>query len=111
MLLLSQPGGATAVPTSYGGAALCAWQQAQLQPTHGTPMVTGSIACSCRRSTYGHGLHHLRLQAQLEPTQDGAFKADDPLYLLLALAKKFRFVNADSLSLEATYTNGTQRLR
>jgi hypothetical protein len=51
------------------------------------------------------------LQAQLEPTHDGAFKADDPLYLLLALAKKFRFVNAHSLSLEATYTNGTQRLR
>ena len=61
--------------------------------------------------TDGYRLHYLRLQAQLEPTQDGAFKADDPLYLLLALAKKFRFVNADSLSLEATYTNGTQRLR
>ena len=61
--------------------------------------------------TDGYRLHSLRLQAQLEPTQDGAFKADDPLYLLLALAKKFRFVNADSLSLEATYTNGTQRLR
>lgn len=76
MLLLSQPGGATLLPTSYGAAPLCAWQQ-----------------------------------AQLDPTLDGIFKADDPLYLLLALAKKFRFVEAHSLALEAAYTNGTQRLR
>ena len=68
VLLLSQPGGATTVPTSYGGGALCAWQQ-----------------------------------AQLEPTRDGAFKADDPLYLLLALAKKFRFVAAASLYLTASH--------
>ena len=76
MLLLSQPGGATLLPSSYGATPLCAWQQ-----------------------------------AQLDPTLDGIFKADDPLYLLLALAKKFRFVDAHSLALEATYTDGTQRLR
>ena len=76
VLLLSQPGGATLLPSSYGAAPLCAWQQ-----------------------------------AQLDPTLDGIFKADDPLYLLLALAKKFRFVDAHALALEATYTNGTQRLR
>ena len=74
------------------------WLQAPLHT------VAGVIIC-------GHRLHYIRLQAQLEPTHDGAFKADDPLYLLLALAKKFRFVNAHSLSLEATYTNGTQQLR
>ena len=63
VLLLSQPGGATLLPTSYGAAPLCAWQQ-----------------------------------AQLDPTLDGIFKADDPLYLLLALAKKFRFVDAHALA-------------
>ena len=84
MLLLSQPGGATAVPTSYGGAALCAWQQAQLEPTHGPPMVTGWTHSVAGSVTYGYRLPYLRLQAQLEPTHDGAFKADDPLYLPLA---------------------------
>ena len=33
VLLLSQPDGATSVPTAYSGNDLCEWQRSQLDPT------------------------------------------------------------------------------
>ena len=33
-------------------------------------------------------------QSQLDPTHDGAFKQNDAVYLLNALAKKYRFLDA-----------------
>ena len=38
-------------------------------------------------------------QQQLDPTLDGAFKQNDAVYLLLALAKKYRFVGNASLAI------------
>jgi hypothetical protein len=56
LLLQAGPG---AIPTAYGGAAICAWSQSQLDPSH-----------------------------------DGDFKQNDVVYLLNALAKKYRFVES-----------------
>ena len=57
--LLAAGAAAIALPTQYGGAGLCEWQQ-----------------------------------QQLDPTLDGRFQQNDVVYLLLALAKKYRFVAA-----------------
>ena len=57
--LLAAGAAAIALPTQYGGAALCGWQQ-----------------------------------QQLDPTLDGRLQQNDVVYLLRALAKKYRFVAA-----------------
>ena len=73
VLLLAQAP-QTTIPTEYNSAALCAWQQSQLDPTH-----------------------------------DGAFKQTDAVYLLNALAKKYRFL--DSIAAGELSSGGTAALQ
>ena len=62
--LLAAGAAAIALPAQYGGAALCGWQQ-----------------------------------QQLDPTLDGRLQQNDVVYLLRALAKKYRFVVPELASL------------